>query len=107
IDVLDRRLSFTMESPVFALDNEKVLPPSFAFPFRISLNAGNARTVFEYQDRPDSKVSNREFEDVQMYVAGTPFFVGKLIMIRMNRDYADVSFTINNLKKLAEVKLTE
>jgi hypothetical protein len=105
LDVASPSFRMDMESPIFAA-REEVIPPAYSLPIDIILDA-KARALFKYQDLPAAATLFREIEDVQLYIKGTPFMTGKLLLISITRNIAQCSFATNNLQKVKDVKIDE
>lgn len=105
LDVASPSFRMDMESPIFAA-REEVIPPAFSLPIDIILDA-KARGLFKYQDLPAAATLFREIEDVQLYIKGTPFMTGKLLLISITRNIAQCSFATNNLQKVKDTKISD
>jgi hypothetical protein len=104
LDTTASSFRMELESPIFA-SQDNVIPSSFSFPVDIIFDE-KARTLFAYQDLPSAANIFREIEDVQLYIKGTPFMVGKLLIVSINRQHAKCSFATNNLAKINDLKIT-
>lgn len=105
LDLASPSFRMDMESPIFA-NRDEVIPPAYSLPVDIILDA-KARALFNYQDLPAAATLFREIEDVQLFIKGTPFMQGKLLLISINRNTAQCSFATNNLAKVKDTKISD